>query len=156
MPVFHARTDLSTTEFVRRGLERQEAALGRLSARGLAAADFEGFERECHALFAAAEREVPGGELKALDIDRPGLLIEGRRHHRVLRSSETYTSAAGPVTVRRTIYRAGSGRAVVRQQIGRFLPMAATCPLLYPFSSAPGSCSEGSLMPRSTFKKVAP
>ena len=56
MPVFHARTGLSTTGFVRRRLKRLEAALGRLSARGLAAEDFEGFERECHALFAAAER----------------------------------------------------------------------------------------------------
>ena len=131
LPVFHDRTDLSTTEFARRSLERLEAALGRLSARGLAGEDFEGFERECHALFAAAEREVLGGELEALDIDRPDLLIEGRRHHRVLRSSETYTSAAGPVTVGRTLYRAGRGRSVVPLELragivaGHWTPLAA-------------------------------
>jgi len=131
MPVFHARTDVSTPEFVRRSLERLETALGKLSGEGLAAADFEDFERACHALFATAEREVLGGELAALDIDRPALLINGRRHHRVLRSSETYTSAAGPVTVRRTLYRAARGKAVVPLELragivaGHWTPLAA-------------------------------
>ena len=75
---------------------------GKLCGEGLAAEDFERFERE-----------VLAGELEALDIDRPCLLIAGRRHHRVLRSSETYTSAAGPLTVIRSLYRAGRGRSVV-------------------------------------------
>ena len=94
-------------------MQRLDTALQGLSERGLAGEDFECFEREVHALFVEAEREVLAGELESLDVDLPYVTIEGRRHHRVLRSSETYTSAAGPVTVRRTLYRAGKGQSVV-------------------------------------------
>ena len=39
-------------------------------------------------------------------------LIDGHLHHRVQRGSEIYTSAAGPVTVMRTLYRRGRDTAV--------------------------------------------
>jgi hypothetical protein len=64
-------------------------------------------------------------------VDLPFVVIDGQRHHRVLRSTETYLSAAGPVTVARTLYRSGQGRAVVplerRAGIveGHWTPLAA-------------------------------
>jgi hypothetical protein len=112
-------------------LQRLQVALEGLSARGLAAADFEGFERELHGLFVVAEREVLAEELEALDMDLPQVMIGGQVHHRVLRSSETYTSAVGPVKVMRTLYRAGKGKAVVPLELraglieGQWTPLAA-------------------------------
>ena len=43
--------------------------------------------------------------------------IAGQRYHRVLRSTATYTSAVGPVTVLRTLYRAGCEQAFVPADI---------------------------------------
>ena len=73
--------------------------------------DFERFERAVHQRFVAAERAVLGGELQRLDVDLPEVTIGARRHRRVLRSTETYLSAVGPITVQRTLYRAGSEQA---------------------------------------------
>lgn len=67
---------------------------------------------EAHALFKEAECEVPGEKLESLNVDLLYLSIDGRSHHRLLRSRQTYMSAAGPVTVERTLYRAGKGRSV--------------------------------------------
>ena len=50
-------------------------------------------------------------------MDRAEVSIGGRRHRRVLRASETFTSAAGPVTVQRTLYRVGSEQAVVPEEL---------------------------------------
>lgn len=72
-----------------------------LRAGNDAGEDVERFERNVHALFAEAEREVLAEELESLDV--PSVVIEGRVHHRVLRSCETYTSAVGPLTVMRTL-----------------------------------------------------
>jgi hypothetical protein len=130
MPVSHTTPEAASVA-MRASLQRLEQALGELSKRSLAAQDFEAFERELHALFAQAEREVLGGELEALDVDLPHVVIQGRRHHRVLRSSETYTSAVGTVTVSRTLYRAGKGQAVVPLELragivaGHWTPLAA-------------------------------
>ena len=99
MPVFHAPARRTTTRSISQSLDRLDTALRKLSGRAPAGEDFERFEREVHALFAEAEREMLSGELEALDVDLPYVTIEGRRHHRVLRSSETYMSAAGSVTV---------------------------------------------------------
>ena len=88
MRVFHTtQADATTTN----------ATMERLRHAG--ATDFEPFEGALHALFMAAGREVLATELERLEVSRPQWLIDGRPHHRVLRSSETYTSAAGPVTV---------------------------------------------------------
>ena len=131
MPVFHARASHASTCSVSRSLERLETALRKLSERVPAGEDFERFEREVHALFVEAECEVLAGELEGLDVDLPYVTIAGRRHHRVLRSSETYTSAAGPLTVKRTLYRAGKRRAVVPLELragiveGYWTPLAA-------------------------------
>ena len=77
--------------------------------------DLETFEQELHRLFVAAEREAVGHELARFDLDVPALDVDGERYHRVLRCATTYTSAAGPVRVERSVYRQGHGgrRAVV-------------------------------------------
>lgn len=131
MPVFHARARHATSGSTSQRLQRLDVALRKLSERGLVGEDFEGFEREVHALFVAAEREVLVGELEGLDVDLPYVSIAGCRHHRVLRSSETYTSAVGPVTVMRTLYRARKGKSVVPLELraglveGHWTPLAA-------------------------------
>ena len=66
-----------------------------------------------------------------LDMDRPAVSIGGRSHRRVLRATETYTSAVGPITVMRTLYRAGSEPAVAPLELragiiaGHWTPRAA-------------------------------
>ena len=70
-------------------------------------------EGELHQRFVAAERATLAQELERLDVDRPEVSIEGRRHRRVLRATETYTSGVGPITVLRTLYRAGKEQPAV-------------------------------------------
>ena len=119
MRVFHAESHRAS-----RSKERGAQALQRLSeqvnacrARAVSGEDLEQMERELHALFVEAEREVLGETLERLDVDLPFIEIDGRRHYRVLGSSETYTTAVGPVQVRRTLYRCGRGRAVVPMEL---------------------------------------
>jgi hypothetical protein len=69
------------------------------------AKDFEEFERTLHARMMETEREILGEELAKGDIDRESVLIEGVVCRRVLRSTQTYQTAAGPVLVERTLYK---------------------------------------------------
>ena len=71
--------------------------------------DLETFEQELHRLFVAAEREALGHELARFDLDVPAIEVDGERYHRVLRCATTYTSAAGPVRVERSLYRRPHG-----------------------------------------------
>ena len=87
--------------------------LGRLCQCPPAEQDFERLEGELHQRFVAAERATLAQELERLDVDRPEVSIEGRRHRRVLRATETYTSGVGPITVLRTLYRAGKEQPAV-------------------------------------------
>ena len=93
--------------------------------------DFESFERAVHERFVAAERAVLAGELQGLDVDVPEVTIGGRCLRRVLRSTETYLSGVEPITVQRTLYRAGSEPAVVALELragivaGHWTPLAA-------------------------------
>ncbi|MDE0003097.1 MAG: hypothetical protein OXQ29_10420 [Rhodospirillaceae bacterium] len=93
--------------------------------------DFESFERAVHERFVAAERAVLAGELQRLDVDVPEVTIGGRCLRRVLRSTETYLSGVGPITVQRTLYRTGSEPAVVALELragivaGHWTPLAA-------------------------------
>ena len=132
MPRSHTRTDHATPDDdlqqVLCGLEQD---LRELSQRWPAAQDFERFEDRVHHLFIAAERAVLRRELAQLDVDRPALTIAKQRYHRVLRATETYTSAVGPITVMRTLYRAGKEQAVVSLELragiigGHWTPRAA-------------------------------
>ena len=127
MSVFHRSARRASATRTRAALRRLAQALNTLSQ----GEGFEALEREVHALFVQAEREVLAGELERLDVDTAYVVIDGRRHGRVLRSSETYTTAVGPVWVKRTLYRAGRGKAVVPLELrsgiveGCWTPLAA-------------------------------
>ena len=81
----------------------------------------------------AVEREGLAEELARLDVDLPAVTIEGEVYRQVVRCEETYTSAAGPVRVMRSLYRRlGEGERTLcplelRAGIveGRWTPLAA-------------------------------
>ena len=110
--------------------------------------DFERFERELHQRFVAAEREVLAGELQRLDVNVPAVTIDGRRHRRVLRSTETYLSAVGPITVERMLYRAGHEPAVVALEVragiiaGHWTPLAARQASVLVARMTPQECAD--------------
>lgn len=130
MPVFHGARDPASDTRGTRALEHLHEQLVALRTRDIGE-DFEQLECEIHALFADAEREVLGETLERLDVNLPCIDIEGRRHHRVLRGSETYTTGVGAVRVRRTLYRCGRAVAVVPVELragiveGHWTPLAA-------------------------------
>ena len=121
----------SSAEYLQQSIAKLTDALRVLSEQGRPEQDFERFERAVHERFVAAEREVLGGALQGLDVDLPAVEIGGRRHRRVLRCPETYLSAVGPITVKRTLYRAGSEPTVVALEVragiiaGHWTPLAA-------------------------------
>lgn len=81
--------------------------------------DFDHVEQELHRLFVAAEREALGHELARFDRDVPQVEIDGVRYDRVLRCETTYTSAAGPVRVARSLSRhPRGGRALCPLELG--------------------------------------
>jgi hypothetical protein len=67
--------------------------------------DFADFERKVHERMMSAEREVIAEEMAAADTDADAIVIEGRTFRRVLRSAQTYMTAAGPVEVTRNLYK---------------------------------------------------
>jgi hypothetical protein len=66
---------------------------------------FEVFERELHEHIMAIEREFIADELARYDVDAEAVEVEGTVYRQALTSTETYLSAAGPVTVERHLYR---------------------------------------------------
>ena len=112
-------------------LERLCEHVNACRTRPLAGEDFERVERELHERFVTAEREVLGELLERLDVDVASVQVEGRRYHRVLRSTESYTTAVGTVRAKRTLYRCGRERAVVPMELragiveGHWTPLAA-------------------------------
>ena len=134
MPLSHTCSDGATTrnsDHLNQILSDLETELRRLTERAPAQQDFERFEGELHQIVAHAERALLAHELEQLDVDRPAVSIAGQCHHRVLRSTATYTSAVGPITVQRTLYRTGSEPAVVPLELragiieGHWTPRAA-------------------------------
>ena len=75
--------------------------------------EFEDFERELHALFAHTECAVTEEALARYDVDLPVVFIDGETHRRACRCAQTYLTAAGPVSVTRTLYRARRGERAV-------------------------------------------
>jgi hypothetical protein len=69
------------------------------------ARDFYQFEKELHARLMEAEREIVGDVMAASDVDADAIEIEGVVHRRVLKSAETYMTAAGAVRVERWLYK---------------------------------------------------
>ncbi len=84
---------------IRKFLE-DHAMAGKTGAR-----EFYEFEKELHARMMEAEREILGGVMAASDVDADAIEIEGTVHRRVLRSAQTYMTAAGPVNVERWLYK---------------------------------------------------
>ncbi len=84
---------------VRKFLE-DHAMAGKTGAR-----EFYDFEKELHARLMQAEREIVGSVMSASDVDADAIEIAGRVHRRVLRSTQTYMTAAGPVSVERWLYK---------------------------------------------------
>ena len=74
---------------------------------------FEDFERQLHALFAQTECAVTEEALARHDVDLPFVFIDGEVHRRACRCAQTYLTAAGPVSVTRTLYRARRGERAV-------------------------------------------
>jgi len=60
--------------------------------------------QERHRLFVAAEREALRHALARCDLDGPVVEVDGEQYHQVLRCATTYTSAAGPGRVDRSVY----------------------------------------------------
>ncbi|MGH8651439.1 MAG: hypothetical protein ACREYE_04275 [Gammaproteobacteria bacterium] len=104
MKVLHEQASYATAE---RSFDRLQAFLARRRLSTEPVHNMEGFERELHEYFVAAEREVLAEELARLDVDLPAVTIGGKLCRRVVRCEETYVSAAGPVRVMRTLYRGG-------------------------------------------------
>jgi hypothetical protein len=71
--------------------------------------DFECFEHELHEHIMALERELLTEELARYDVTAKEVTVEGVTHRYTVTSSETYLSAAGPLTITRNLYRP-SGR----------------------------------------------
>jgi hypothetical protein len=99
----------SKTDRVDEALDRLRAFVDAHRAAAPAIGDLEEFERGLHAQVLEVEREVLGSELERLDLDVPTVIIEGVEYRRVVRCEQTYTSAAGPVRVERTLYRTRAG-----------------------------------------------
>ena len=112
-------------------LERLCQHVDGFRTRPLAGEDFECVERELHERFVAPEREVLGELLERPDVDVASVEIGDRRLHRVLNSTESYTTAVGAVKVSRTLYRSARERAVVPMELragiveGHWTPLAA-------------------------------
>ena len=77
------------------------------------ACGFEDFERELHTLFAQTECAVTEEALARHDVDLPFVFIDGEMHRRACRCTQTYLTAAGAVSVTRTLYRARRGERAV-------------------------------------------
>src|SRR3990172_1987900 len=69
------------------------------------APDFEQFERELHRLVMLLKCELIGEELARYDVTAYEIEVEGIVYRPALAATETYLSAAGPVTVTRHLYR---------------------------------------------------
>jgi hypothetical protein len=75
-----------------------------------AAPDLERFEQELHNHVMALERDLLTEELNRYDVTADEVTVGGVVYRQSLESSETYLTAAGPVTVLRHLYRpAGRG-----------------------------------------------
>ena len=72
--------------------------------------ELEQFECELHQHVLEIERELLGEELAHYDVSAAEIEVEGVSYHPILTATETYLSAAGPLSVSRHLYRpAGRG-----------------------------------------------
>ena len=76
----------------------------------LGPAGYDTFEQEVAEHARAVERGAHSAALASMDVDSPGLTIDGKSYRRVLRSEATYKTQAGEVVVPRTLYRESGDR----------------------------------------------
>ena len=68
------------------------------------------FERELRDHMLALERCIHTNDFRRLDVDVPGIVVEGARYRRLNKKSEgKYMTLAGPIQVERTTYRGRGG-----------------------------------------------
>jgi len=67
--------------------------------------EFEAFEKKLHERVMELERDVLAQEMAAADVDAEAIEVEGKTLRRVLRSSQSYMTAAGEVVVERWLYK---------------------------------------------------
>ena len=67
---------------------------------------FEKAEQAIRELVVELEKSMVQETLSQYDINTPIVIRDGKVYRQVLRQNKTYTSAAGPVTVERSLYRA--------------------------------------------------
>ena len=67
--------------------------------------DLEQFEHELHTHLLALERDLVAEELAAYDVEAETITVNGTGYTWAGLASETYLTAAGPVTVDRNLYR---------------------------------------------------
>ena len=81
---------------------------------------FEAFEVRLHQSMQAVERELLAEDLQRADVDAEAIVVHGTTLRRALRSEQMYMTAAGPVSVMRTLYKDRSDpaeRAVVPMEL---------------------------------------
>jgi hypothetical protein len=83
-----------------RAFLQDHAMAGKTGAR-----EFNEFEKALHERMLEAEREILADVMGASDVDADAIEIEGKVHRRVLRSKQTYMTAAGEVQVARWLYK---------------------------------------------------
>lgn len=79
---------------------KDHAMAGKTGAR-----EFYEFEKALHERMMEAEREVLADVMSASDVEADAIEIDGVLHRRVLRSAQTYMTAAGEVKVERWLYK---------------------------------------------------
>lgn len=127
-------------------LDSLAKSLVELSQQAAYIDDFGVFERDLHALFCSAEREVVSATLISLDIDQPQIKIDGELYTRAVRSSKTYICSAGPIRVERSLYRIGKEKAVSPMELqagiidGQWTPLAAKQASWTVAHLTPGEC----------------
>ena len=72
--------------------------------------DYERFESLVAERVAAVDRGIHAVCLAALDVDAPGILIDGELFRRVGRHPATYRAGAGEIVVERSLYRSAAER----------------------------------------------
>ena len=115
MKVSHTPVDKPTPPDVWTALNNLPQRVGALLKKyeSSNAGGFEDFERELHALFAQTQCAVTEEALARHDVDLPFVFIDGQMHRRACRCAQTYLTAAGAVSVTRTLYRARRGERAV-------------------------------------------
>lgn len=113
--------------------------------------DFAVFERELHARVMALEREVLAEEFARADVSTDAIVVAGVVYRRVIRCSDTYLTAAGPVRVERGLYKDRSDEAShaicpMELRLGiieaRWTPMAAQLATWVVSQMTPASAEE--------------